>query len=435
MLDRERPRLTTALTKLGQFSDTANRLVNDTQADLVTNLTNLAPTIKALADVGPDLDAALAYATVFPYGQGVIDRGIRGDFINIFVTVDISGPRLRKSLFLGTRGGQEGRDLVPLPGEPYFQTYTLDPLGRPLRPPPSGGPLGPLPGNPPTPVCRPIRPGRTRACRDPGRFRHPRRRHPRPQRPRRQHPRHHRPRRRRPRHHRLRRRAATDADPFHQDPIGDIHRGVGRRPVGDGDLLHAGTHAAWHREAHGDARVAEQRWPLPAQQRHLPRCADRQGHRCAVGPDGAVATLSIATSPQIPADLEASVKSVSAVGEQYVDLMPRTDSGPYLQDHAVITRDNATIPMPIGPVLDKVNTLVGTFPKDRLADLLDETYKGLNGAGEDFGSLLDSGSVLSADLNGVAAQSRALADDARPLLEGQAQGPMRYGRGHAVSRA
>ncbi|MCV7423131.1 MCE family protein [Mycobacterium yunnanensis] len=138
--------------------------------------------------------------------------------------------------------------------------------------------------------------------------------------------------------------------------------------------------------------------------------------------DGAMATMSIATSPKIPADLEASVKSVSAVGEQYVDLMPRTDSGPYLQDGAVITRQNATIPTPIGPVLDKVNTLVGTFPKDRLADLLNETYKGLDGAGEDFGSLLDSGASLSADLNGAAGQTRALADDARPLLEGQAQG-------------
>ncbi|WP_372512607.1 MCE family protein [Mycobacterium yunnanensis] len=168
VLDRERPRLTTALTKLGQFSDTANRLVNDTQADLVTNLTNLAPTIKALADVGPDLDAALAYATVFPFGQGVIDRGIRGDFINIFVTVDISGPRLRKSLFLGTRAGQEGRDLVPLPGEPIFQRYTLDPLGRPLAPPPPGGPLGPLPGNPPTAGLQADPPGAAKSLPGPG---------------------------------------------------------------------------------------------------------------------------------------------------------------------------------------------------------------------------------------------------------------------------
>jgi phospholipid/cholesterol/gamma-HCH transport system substrate-binding protein len=137
-------------------------------------------------------------------------------------------------------------------------------------------------------------------------------------------------------------------------------------------------------------------------------------------PDGAEATLSIANSPKIPVDLQAEVRSVSAVGEQYVDLRPRTDSGPYLQDGAVITAKNISLPSAVGPVLDRVSKLVDTFPKDRLSALLDETYKGFDGAGYDFGSLLDSGAKLSADLNGVADQTRALADDSRPLLEGQA---------------
>ncbi len=53
------------------------------------------------------------------------------------------------------------------------------------------------------------------------------------------------------------------------------------------------------------------------------------------------------------------MRSVSAVGEQYVDLRPRTDSGPYLQDGSVIPADNATIPQAVGPVLDRVSKLVG----------------------------------------------------------------------------
>jgi phospholipid/cholesterol/gamma-HCH transport system substrate-binding protein len=135
---------------------------------------------------------------------------------------------------------------------------------------------------------------------------------------------------------------------------------------------------------------------------------------------GAEATLSIDTSPKIPADLEAEVRSVSAVGEQYVDLRPRTDKGPYLTDGSVIKGDNVSLPPAVGPVLDRVSKLVSTFPKDRLSALLDESYKGLNGAGYDFGSLLDSGSKLSADLNAASDQTRQLADDSRPLLEGQA---------------
>lgn len=168
VLEHERPQLTTALTKLGNFSDTATRLVNDTQADLVTNLQNLQPTIQALADVGPDLTDAISYLTVFPYGQALIDRGVRGDFINLFTTIDISAPKLRRSLFLGTRLGQEGRDLVPLPGEPYFQRDTFDPVGRPLAPPPPGGPLSALPGIPPTAGLQADPPGADRSLPGPG---------------------------------------------------------------------------------------------------------------------------------------------------------------------------------------------------------------------------------------------------------------------------
>lgn len=168
VLDRQRPQLTTALTKLGEFSDTATELVNSAGDELVKNLEGLAPTIRALADVGPDLAANLAYATVFPYGQNLIDRAVRGDYINLFATVDVSGPRLRKSLFLGTRAGQEGRDLVPLPGETFFQRYTYDPLGLPLEPPPPGGPLSALPGDPPTAGLQADPPGAAASLPGPG---------------------------------------------------------------------------------------------------------------------------------------------------------------------------------------------------------------------------------------------------------------------------
>lgn len=53
VLIQERPRFTTALQKLGTFGSTAHQLVNESQDDLVRNLRNLEPAIKALADVGP----------------------------------------------------------------------------------------------------------------------------------------------------------------------------------------------------------------------------------------------------------------------------------------------------------------------------------------------------------------------------------------------
>ncbi len=136
---------------------------------------------------------------------------------------------------------------------------------------------------------------------------------------------------------------------------------------------------------------------------------------------GAEATLTLDTSPKIPADLQAEVRSVSAVGEQYVDLRPRTDSGPYLGDGSVIAMDNATIPQQVGPMLDQVSTLVNSIPKDRISDLLDESFKAFNGAGYDFQSLLDSSSKLTGDLNSVSDQTQGLINDSAPLLDSQVE--------------
>ncbi|OMC15740.1 MCE family protein [Mycobacterium sp. SP-6446] len=131
-------------------------------------------------------------------------------------------------------------------------------------------------------------------------------------------------------------------------------------------------------------------------------------------------TLSLDTSPRIPTDLRAEVRSVSAVGEQYVDLRPRAEVAPYLKDGSVIPLEKTSIPQPVGPMLDRVSALINSIPKDKLGALLDESFKGLNGAGYDLGSLLDSSAQVAGDLKPVADPTRALVDNAVPLLDSQA---------------
>ena len=92
---------------------------------------------------------------------------------------------------------------------------------------------------------------------------------------------------------------------------------------------------------------------------------------------GAEATLTLDTSPKIPADLKADVLSVSAVGEQYVDLRPRTDSGPYLRDGSVIAVANTTIPQQVGPMLDQVSALVKSIPEGQDQRLARRVVQGL----------------------------------------------------------
>jgi phospholipid/cholesterol/gamma-HCH transport system substrate-binding protein len=174
VLVKERPNITTALEKLGTFSDTTTRLVNDTQADLVKNLQNLEPTLKALTDIGPDLAPTLAYATTYPYPPYLVDRGVRGDYMNLFAVLDISRERLKRTLLLGTRWGQPGMVMPAAPGEPYYIRDMFDPVNgalnaglTPSRPDTApGAPPAPLaqtsapaaaasPGSPPTPAPPP----------------------------------------------------------------------------------------------------------------------------------------------------------------------------------------------------------------------------------------------------------------------------------------
>ncbi|WP_431232129.1 MCE family protein [Mycolicibacterium psychrotolerans] len=134
---------------------------------------------------------------------------------------------------------------------------------------------------------------------------------------------------------------------------------------------------------------------------------------------GAEATLMLDTSPEVPADVQARVLSVSAVGEQYVDLVPRSASGPYLRDGSVIAADNVTVPQAVGPMLDQASELLKSIPKQRLGDLLNNSFEGLNGSTDDLSTLMDSSSRLAATFYGTADRLRALVDDGRPLLDGQ----------------
>jgi phospholipid/cholesterol/gamma-HCH transport system substrate-binding protein len=147
VLIKERPRLTAALEKLGTFSETVSGVVNDTQADLVKNLQNLAPTLQALADVGPEIDTALAYIPTFPLTQNLIDRGVRGDYVNLFVDIDLTNARIKRGLLLGTRLGQDRASLIPAPGDAgYDAYYTKFPLGVG-----TSLPFGPIPNTAPAP--------------------------------------------------------------------------------------------------------------------------------------------------------------------------------------------------------------------------------------------------------------------------------------------
>ncbi len=94
--------------------------------------------------------------------------------------------------------------------------------------------------------------------------------------------------------------------------------------------------------------------------------------------------------PPIPADLDAYVMNRSAIGEQFVDLRPRSEGGPYLEDGSVIPVSRTSTPVPTAEVINDLTDLAGSVPTDSLRTVVDESYKAFSGTGDDLQLLMDT---------------------------------------------
>ena len=110
---------------------------------------------------------------------------------------------------------------------------------------------------------------------------------------------------------------------------------------------------------------------------------------------GAEATMSIDSQYKIPVDAIANVHSVSAVGEQYLDIVSSGSPGKYLAEGQTITK--GTVPAEIGPALDTANRGLEALPKDKIGKLLDETAESVGGLGPALQRLVDSTQAIVGD--------------------------------------
>lgn len=141
-------------------------------------------------------------------------------------------------------------------------------------------------------------------------------------------------------------------------------------------------------------------------------------------PEGVDVELVIGDqSPPIPADLDAVVANRSAVGEQYVDLRPRTNSEPYLEPGDRIPQDRTSTPIPTQDLLNSVDGLARSVPLDSLRTVVNELGTAFAGKGTDLQVLLDQGSALTTAAVDAQPQTLALLRDLQTVLDTQrAQG-------------
>lgn len=134
---------------------------------------------------------------------------------------------------------------------------------------------------------------------------------------------------------------------------------------------------------------------------------------------GAEAVLSLDSQVPVPADSDVQIRSMSAIGEQYVEFLPTGSRAPYLSDGAVVPSGRVSVPDPIGGTLDQLDSTLQSVGPDRLAVLLDETDSAVAESGEVLRALVESAAALSGEAEAGIDGTAALLDQAGPLLETQ----------------
>jgi phospholipid/cholesterol/gamma-HCH transport system substrate-binding protein len=133
---------------------------------------------------------------------------------------------------------------------------------------------------------------------------------------------------------------------------------------------------------------------------------------------GVEAVLSLRSDIAIPADLDAAVHSVTAVGEQYVALSPRRDSPP-LRDGDVIPRDRASVPPDVNELLDNTIRGLQAIPHDNLTTVIDESYRAFGGLGPELSRIVNGSTQLAIDARKNLQPLVDVINGAAPVLDTQ----------------
>ncbi|WP_123026552.1 MCE family protein [Mycolicibacterium stellerae] len=139
----------------------------------------------------------------------------------------------------------------------------------------------------------------------------------------------------------------------------------------------------------------------------------------ALSDAGVTAQLSINSDAHIPADLDARVHSQSAIGEQFIELVPRSGKGPSLKNGDVIPAARTSIPPDVNKLLTITNAGLTAIPNDNLRTAIDESFTAIGGLGPELSRLISGTTALTADARKNLDSITTLIDDSKPVMDSQ----------------
>jgi len=132
--------------------------------------------------------------------------------------------------------------------------------------------------------------------------------------------------------------------------------------------------------------------------------------------DGVVATVRLSAGTDIPADSFVRVRSLSPVGEQYLDFQPESTEGPFLETGDTIGAESTDLPESLSATVVAVQAVLDQIDDKKLRIVLGELSTALAGTGDDLGWILDQGTDLLATLDEVWPETNRVITNAGTVL-------------------
>lgn len=109
---------------------------------------------------------------------------------------------------------------------------------------------------------------------------------------------------------------------------------------------------------------------------------------------GVKVSVKLHSGVKVPKDLVAKVRSLSPVGEQYIDLRPTHSGGPYLQDGDTVSATAKDLPVSLAKMVSGLQATMRQVDPDKVRTVLREVNTAFAGSGDDLRSLLDNAETL-----------------------------------------
>ena len=104
VLNDNRSNLVDAFTALREFAGVASHVLSETKTDFAADFKDLYPVIKAFNENADDFISDLELLPTFPFQYKYLRNAVRGDYLNVFVTFDLTVRRTGESVFTTSKG-------------------------------------------------------------------------------------------------------------------------------------------------------------------------------------------------------------------------------------------------------------------------------------------------------------------------------------------